>query len=151
MRLSIILPILTTITLVSFGTAAQARTVTGPNGSTATGTARVVNDSNGSQTAKGAGSFSGANGSSGSGKVQVQTNGQGSVTAKSSGTVTTPAGTTYTGTRNGTKTYTPEAGYSGNQTTTVNGKIYSTSTQDGVSTIATPQGAKTIIYPIRQR
>jgi hypothetical protein len=47
MRSLLILPIFATIAALSFGTAAQARTFTGPNGSTATGKAGAVNNPQG--------------------------------------------------------------------------------------------------------
>ncbi len=151
MRSLTILPLLATIVAIGFGPVAEARTVNGPNGGTATGKAGVVNNPQGGKTGAAAGSFHGANGGSGSGKVVVKSNGQGSVNSAASGTLTTPSGSTYNGIRNANKTYTPDSGYSGNKTTTVNDQTYSTSTQNRSTTIVTPQGSQTIVYPARDR
>jgi hypothetical protein len=81
----------------------------------------------------------------------IKTNGQGGVTSGAAGTYTSPSGMVYNGTYNGNTNVNSKSGYSSNKSTTVNGQTYSTSTQNKSTTIVTPQGSQTIVYPVRDR
>jgi hypothetical protein len=81
----------------------------------------------------------------------IKTNGQGGVTSGAAGTYTSPSGTVYNGTYKGNTNVNSQSGYSSNKSVTVNGQTYSTSTQNRSTTIVTPQGSQTIVYPVRDR
>jgi hypothetical protein len=128
---------------------AVADTITGPRGATATGNRTVIQNPAGGYTGGRQGSATGVNGGSVSGQGGFRTNGQGSAVYGRSGTVTSPNGKTYDATTKGNATYNPNSGYSGSRTTTLNGKTYSTSTQNRTTTVVTPSGSRTIVYPAR--
>jgi hypothetical protein len=124
----ILAPYPATLVSLSLPATAGQKTVTGPKGGTATGSGAIVPNRQGGYSGTGQGSFQGANGASGSAQGQFKSNGQGTVNYQGSGTVTTPQGTTYNATTNGNGSYDEENGYSGQNTTTVNGNTYSSNT-----------------------
>lgn len=69
-----------------------------------------------------------------------QTDGQGNFIYGGSATGTTPAGRPFYRTTTGTGSYNPETGYTGQSTTTINGKIYNSTTEHGTTTIIGPNG-----------
>lgn len=129
---------------------ASAREVTGPRGNSASGNAVVTPNRVGGYNVSGQGSFKGVNGTTGSGQVRILTNGQGSGVYGGTGTVTRPNGQNATVTTGGAGSYSPSTGYSGKGATTVNGMIYRTTTQNGVTTVTSPNGTRTIDYRPRR-
>lgn len=78
-----------------------------------------------------------------------QTDGQGNVIYGGSATGTTPVGAPIHRTTTGTGSYSPETGYTGQSTTTINGKTYNSTTENGTTTIIGPNGEVRIRTRIR--
>jgi len=89
------------------------------------------------------GSFTTPVGGSGSSQIRFQTDGQGSATYNGSGTATRATGKSVDYTTSGSANYNQTSGYSGQNTTVVNGNTYSSSTQNGTTTITAPNGTRT--------
>jgi len=73
-----------------------------------------------------------------------QTDSQGNVIFGGSAQGTTPAGHSIRRTTTGIGNYTPETGYTGQSTTTINGKTYSSTTENGTTTVVGPNGTHRI-------
>lgn len=71
-----------------------------------------------------------------------QTDGQGNVIYGGSATGTTPAGAPLRRTTTGTGNYSSETGYTGQSTTTINGKTYNSTTENGTTTFVGPNGVE---------
>ncbi|MDX2271324.1 MAG: hypothetical protein NW237_05160 [Cyanobacteriota bacterium] len=124
--------------LLSSAPIAEAQVV-GPRGTTATGRRAVFTNPEGGTTAVGGGQVTGVKDCTVQGIGGVKTSGQGSASyggaASSNGDDCTNVDVTTTG----TASY-QDGQYSGSNTTTVNGKTYSTTTQDGSTTVTNPEG-----------
>jgi hypothetical protein len=129
---------------------ASAREVTGLRGNNASGSTIVTPNRVGGSNIAGQGSFRGVNGATSNGQVRIYTNGQGSAVYGGVGTVTKPNGQSATITTRGNSSYDRSSGYRGQNTTTVNGTVYNANTQNGVTTITSPNGTRSIDYRPRR-
>jgi hypothetical protein len=130
---------------------ASAREYLGPRGSTVNATSSKVANSQGGYTGVRRGQSIGINGGSANSNVVYKSNGQGSVIYKGNGSVTAPDSRNAVVTTSGSATYDRNSGYSGQNTTTINGQTYSTTTQNGSTTVINPSGTSQIyIHPNRR-
>jgi hypothetical protein len=129
---------------------ALAGELVGPRGSTANGNAVILPNRQGGYSGYGQGAFTGVSGSSSNGEIRFQTTGDGEATYDGNANITSPNGQSATMTTSGDASYNQISGYSGQNTTTINGTTYNSTSSSGTTTITSPNGSRTVNYRLRR-
>ena len=125
---------------LALGSLPAVAQVIGPRGGTASGN-RIVRPNRAGGTTRVEGwTGTGPQGGTSAGTYGVRTDGQGNVIYGRGRSTTGPNGQTRTIKVTGSGSYDPASGYTGQGSRTMNGETYTTTTQNGATTVTGPEG-----------